>query len=43
MWNTTVEDAQARYDTRNQEVAMLIKLSVINFMLPEVQDDDDPF
>lgn len=31
----TDEDAQQKYDAKNQEFVMLIKLSVIDKMLPE--------
>jgi hypothetical protein len=36
-------DAQAESDVKNQEVVMLSKLSVMNEMLPEVQDGNDSF
>ena len=33
--------AQAMHNENSQEVAMLIKLSIANEMLPKVQDEDD--
>jgi len=34
-------DAQADYDVKNRKVVMLIKLSVMNEMLPEAQNGSD--
>jgi hypothetical protein len=36
-------DAQVAYDVKNQEVVMLIKLSMMNEMLPQVQNGNDTF
>jgi hypothetical protein len=36
-------DAQEKYDAKNGEAVMLIKLSVMDEMLPEVQTGDDAF
>jgi hypothetical protein len=43
IWSETNVDAQEKYDAKNREVVMLIKLSVTNEMLPEVQDGNDAF
>jgi hypothetical protein len=36
-------DAQTVYDVKNREVVMLIKLSITNEMIPEVQDGNETF
>ena len=41
--NHTDVNAQVDYDPKNQEVVMLIKLSVENEILLEIQDGNDAF
>jgi len=43
IWNETNVDAQEKYDSRNQGAVKLIKLSLMNQMIPEDQDGNDAF